>query len=774
MVLSSIGSGASGAGCELGAGCQLQAGGWHARCGAAGGAGAGGACASPDPALPLARSHAVQARATCYPASTAPTGWACSPPWARGRCSPGPTDPTAATPIGAGGGGLRFPTQTRRDLSARPMPSQATKITRPPPLCPCADTHSCSKALLRAVVCRYLISATNTLVKEPNNLALPPEMCVAANASTAFGTPRAWGWADWGCGEQLVSLCRLARERTVLLSTCPCLPGTLNLRHLFHAEDVHARGIHPSAPAADGPRPLPAPAAAEPKISACTPRGTPHRYHFNTAPLTFPQAEAVCNTLGGHLVSFANLTDQTAAEQCFVNSAALLPTFHKAYWLGLRVGERTSHLWWECCAGRLWGGLWADFCGMIREDDLVVLSAAFGAPGTSRQEARPCAHPLERMLAPATTPLPLRHCCLTECCGGAEADVALWPNFTWVDHTWATSVGGFQHWGNLTLAGGAKLLEPNNLSSPEHCAAANFSTSFRGGAGWADLQCSTGLPSMCEAQGWHCAAMHAAALSLQPSCLGPCQAQSRAAANARLVLLAQARSPLSRTLSASSPARAACSPGARSSWRLQMRRATAGSWAATWPRMAASTSRRRWSSTTLTRWALQPASRSLLRRRMSGCYFAAATAGMRALQGAGPASGAAPRRQRVPRLTWPRPACRAGSCRASTRRTGWASTPPPGPPSCGWTPPATVSATSSRPRPPHALKTCIAGLSASEGPAAVGWRVCAGTRPAPAGCLLARHIAPALNASASAHAATYTNWGTSLDGEQEPNNLSGR
>jgi hypothetical protein len=186
---------------------------------------------------------------------------------------------------------------------------------------------------------------------------------------------------------------------------------------------------------------------AAPKITACTPPGTLHRYYFNSARLPFAQAEAVCNTLGGHLVSYANLTDQTAAEQCFVNNAALLPTFHKAYWMGLRIGEHATVT-----------------------GTLFIYSPA-GTNGL--------------LLCPAD----------------AEQDAAMWPNFTWVDHTWATNVGGYQHWGNLTMADGSKRPEPNNMASPEHCAAANFTTSFKGAAGWADQRCTTNLTSICGPRG---------------------------------------------------------------------------------------------------------------------------------------------------------------------------------------------------------------------------------------------------------------------------------
>lgn len=186
------------------------------------------------------------------------------------------------------------------------------------------------------------------------------------------------------------------------------------------------------------------------------PPGTRSQYLFNSAPLSFAQAEAACNTAGGHLVAFASLPQQVAAEQCFVNSSALTPSFHRAYWMGLAVGKQA----WLCSA-------------------MAHLAAkVFARNQCAGSAAARCSPP--------------------GCTSTAEPDAALWPNFTWVDRTDATNVHQYQNWGNATLADGSRRLEPNNLSPPELCAAANFSSSYRGAGGWADERCSLALPSMCE------------------------------------------------------------------------------------------------------------------------------------------------------------------------------------------------------------------------------------------------------------------------------------
>ena len=49
--------------------------------------------------------------------------------------------------------------------------------------------------------------------------------------------------------------------------------------------------------------------------SYCISEVTGHQYVFSSARLTFKQAQASCNTWGGHLVSYDNYTEQVGERQ---------------------------------------------------------------------------------------------------------------------------------------------------------------------------------------------------------------------------------------------------------------------------------------------------------------------------------------------------------------------------------------------------------------------------------------------------------------------------
>jgi hypothetical protein len=67
---------------------------------------------------------------------------------------------------------------------------------------------------------------------EPDN-RFAPELCAGGNATEAFGTPRAWGWADTRCNGTFPFICRLQRE---------CL--SLALAALSEPPAVHASRRH--------------------------------------------------------------------------------------------------------------------------------------------------------------------------------------------------------------------------------------------------------------------------------------------------------------------------------------------------------------------------------------------------------------------------------------------------------------------------------------------------------------------------------------------------
>jgi hypothetical protein len=78
-------------------------------------------------------------------------------------------------------------------------------------------------------------------------------------------------------------------------------------------------------------------------------------------------------------------------------------------------------------------------------------------------------------------------------------DTATWPNFTWIDHSYAIYYGNYQHWGTVSLANGVASLEPNNLvAPPEECAGGNFSNAYTRASGWGDANCNRAFPFICE------------------------------------------------------------------------------------------------------------------------------------------------------------------------------------------------------------------------------------------------------------------------------------
>lgn len=172
---------------------------------------------------------------------------------------------------------------------------------------------------------------------QPDN-AGGQELCAVANASMAYGKPSSWGWADTGCTDRFIFMCRMIRERAALASCAGCLgPSGLNkgphtmLSHLagfgalvscgMHACRIAGRppattcrlpyrgceqalvacvspaaGVDPNAMLADKGL------AALLTLSGQTVNAT---YFFNLQPLSFIAAESYCTDRGGHLVSWS-------------------------------------------------------------------------------------------------------------------------------------------------------------------------------------------------------------------------------------------------------------------------------------------------------------------------------------------------------------------------------------------------------------------------------------------------------------------------------------
>jgi hypothetical protein len=70
----------------------------------------------------------------------------------------------------------------------------------------------------------------------------------------------------------------------------------------------------------------------------------------------------------------------------------------------------------------------------------------------------------------------------------------------WIDHTPNPNTETYVHWG-VSVPDGTP--EPNNMYPPESCASANYSESYDGAWGWADLGCYNNVSIMCKIKrGW--------------------------------------------------------------------------------------------------------------------------------------------------------------------------------------------------------------------------------------------------------------------------------
>ncbi len=69
-------------------------------------------------------------------------------------------------------------------------------------------------------------------------------------------------------------------------------------------------------------------------------------YVLNTTLSTRYDAEHVCISHGGHLVSYLSIDEQMDVEETFTDMGVLLPTFHRSYWLGLAIPEGDNNRLW--------------------------------------------------------------------------------------------------------------------------------------------------------------------------------------------------------------------------------------------------------------------------------------------------------------------------------------------------------------------------------------------------------------------------------------------
>ena len=62
-------------------------------------------------------------------------------------------------------------------------------------------------------------------------------------------------------------------------------------------------------------------------------------YVFNNTPVNSFEAQATCNSYGGHLVWFSSQAEQVEVERAFAAMGRLFPTFHTSYWIGYRAAK---------------------------------------------------------------------------------------------------------------------------------------------------------------------------------------------------------------------------------------------------------------------------------------------------------------------------------------------------------------------------------------------------------------------------------------------------
>ena len=90
-------------------------------------------------------------------------------------------------------------------------------------------------------------------------------------------------------------------------------------------------------------------------------------FTFNNTPATQFDAQATCNSQGGNLAWFSSLAEQQEVEQAFAAKGRLLPTFHTAYWIGLRAPRSSNnpadYKWLDRTAGAVAYQAWGYYRG---------------------------------------------------------------------------------------------------------------------------------------------------------------------------------------------------------------------------------------------------------------------------------------------------------------------------------------------------------------------------------------------------------------------------
>jgi hypothetical protein len=193
---------------------------------------------------------------------------------------------------------------------------------------------------------------------EPNNWLLPPENCAGANY-TQLGfdgsSSGPWPWADTNCSQSWPFMCKMLREWPAGVNTVPVRAWCMARRTMLRAP----RCLLTPSP----PQPLPTAAF---QITNFT-NNASITFVFNNTPSTQYDAQTSCNLLGGNLAWFASRNEQREAENGFIALGRLMPTFHKAYWIGLRSQQPSNnpadYKWLDRTGGAVAYQAWGYYVG---------------------------------------------------------------------------------------------------------------------------------------------------------------------------------------------------------------------------------------------------------------------------------------------------------------------------------------------------------------------------------------------------------------------------
>jgi hypothetical protein len=189
-------------------------------------------------------------------------------------------------------------------------------------------------------------------------------------------------------------------------------------------------------------------------------------YLYSSEELIQSDAEFWCNDRGGHLVSYESLEEQKAVEGYFMDAGCLIPADGSAYWIGAAVDQTFTWKWAAAAAAAAdsWLPQPAPVCLGVPLNAARRGSIAFVALGKLLHHGRRS------------------------------------PSRRWIDRTPDPTTDTYLHWG-VSVPDGTP--EPNNLYPPEACSTANYTESFGGAWGWADLGCYNNVSIMCKIKrGW--------------------------------------------------------------------------------------------------------------------------------------------------------------------------------------------------------------------------------------------------------------------------------